>query len=453
MNKIYKYVVGVFTGLLALASCSPDDFDGANGNVPNAADYEDNVVVYVDQETNNAYFEFKSAPGVTPVWIIDGTTYKTDFKASKYYRKAGDYTVECKIMNRNGISDGSIVKTFTVNKTVMVGFGGFDANSDKNLFKNTTLELLTGFYAPDWNQIADAQVTMSGNDFSVKLPVATKEKWQAQVPFSTGIGTTQEDGVTYDFSCILTSNKDHGNITIKLTNSTNNNDFYFEEKQAVKAGEPVCFYMTELPSRNIENLTLVFDFGGNAEGTEVTVENLVLMKSSDNDIIAPEKPKDEPIWVDKDSEENIWNTANPKLLSCHYAPEWNKIDDPEVTINNGEITISLPFATKERWQAQIPFELELAIDDVESEYDFLAVIESNAAFKPMVKLTDANDDDNFMFADDSKALVEGGELRFVQSKVKLGSPCEAMKLFFDFGGNPANTQIKISNIILQKHKD
>lgn len=356
-------------------------------------------------------------------------------------------------MNRNGISDGSIVKTFTVNKTIMVGFGGFDANSDKNLFKNTTLELLTGFYAPGWAQIDDVPVTMNGNDFSVKLPVATFEKWQAQVPFSTGIGTTQEDGVTYDFSCILTSNKDHGNITIKLTNSTNDADFYFEEKQAVKAGEPVCFYMTELPSRNIENLKLVFDFGGNEEGTEVTVENLVLMKSSDNDIIAPEKPKDEPIWVDKDSEENIWNTANPKLLSCHYAPEWNKIDDPEVTINNGEITISLPFATTERWQAQIPFELELAIDDVESEYDFLAVIESNAGFKPMVKLTDANDDNNFMFADDSKALVEGGELRFIQSKVKLGSPCEAMKLFFDFGGNPANTQIKISNIILQKHKD
>lgn len=83
MNKIYKYVVGVFTGLLALASCSPDDFDGANGNVPNAADYEDNVVVYVDQETNNAYFEFKSAPGVTPVGLLTGPlTRRTSRPAS-----------------------------------------------------------------------------------------------------------------------------------------------------------------------------------------------------------------------------------------------------------------------------------------------------------------------------------------------------------------------------------
>ena len=157
MNKIFRLLGFVPMMLLVLASCSPEDFSAPNGNIPEASDYEDNVEVTVDQETNYAYFNFKSSPGVSPVWIIDGT-YNGNFSAQKYYRKAGTYTVECKVKNANGISDGSIVKTFTINKTVMNGFGGFDAASDKNLFKNATVTRAAGYYAPGWSQIADPAV-------------------------------------------------------------------------------------------------------------------------------------------------------------------------------------------------------------------------------------------------------------------------------------------------------
>lgn len=452
MNKIFKFIGCVALGTLTLASCSPEEYSSPNGNIPLASDYESNVTVTVDQETNYAYFNFESSPGVTPVWIIDGVSYNGDFSAKKYYRKAGDYTVQCKVKNANGISDGAIERTFTIDKTIMNGFGGFDAKSDKNLFKTATITQAECFYAPGWVRIADPPVSMSGSDFTVTLPEATTVQWQAQVPFETNISTVA-DNDTYDFSVILTATKDHPGVTIKFTNPNDDNDFYFAEKQALKAGEPVCFYMTGMPSRNMENLKLVFDFGGNAAGTEVVVENLVFIKSSDNEISAPEKTEPEPVWVDYNSSDNLWNTANPQQIACHYAPNWIKIADPSVTVSDGKIMIKLPEATFERWQAQVPFLLDLAIDDVDAEYDFLAVIESNSKFKPMVKLTDASDDDNYFFADDSQELVEGGELRFFKKKVKLPNPCSQMKLFFDFGGNPANTEITISNIILQKHRE
>lgn len=454
MNKILKFIGCVALGTLTLASCSPEDYSSPNGNVPLAADYEDNVSVTVDQTTNTAYFNFESAPGVSPVWIIEGSSYDGSFTAKKYYRKAGDYKVECKVKNANGVSDGSIERTFTINKTIMNGFGGFDVSSDKNAFNTATVNRLNGFYAPDWNQIADPPVKMDGTTgFTVTLPSATTVQWQAQVPFETNISTVADED-TYDFSVIFTATKDHPGVTIKLANPVDeNNDFYFAEKQALKAGEPVCFYMTKMPSRNIDNLKVIFDFGGNAAGTEVVVENMVFIKSSDNEIEAPDKAEPEPVWVDENSDDNLWKTGNPTQLTGFYAPNWSQIADPSVIVSDGKIKIKLPEATFERWQAQIPFSLDLAIDDVDTEYDFLAVIESNTAFKPMIKLTDASDDNNFLFADDSKALVEGGELRFVQKQVKLPHACTAMNLVFDFGGNPANTEITISNIILQKHKE
>lgn len=452
MNKILKFIGCIALGTIALASCSPEDFDGPNGNVPLASDYEGNVSVWVDQETNYAYFSFKEAPGISPVWILDGVQYKGDFSTKKYYRKAGTYTVQCKVKNANGISAGAIEKSFTVDKTIATGFTGFDSESDKNLFKTATVTQAAGYYAPNWEQIADPTIVHRGRDFSVILPAATTEQWQCQVPLETDICTTADPDVTYDFSVLLTSTTDHGGMTIKLTNPYNDGDFYFQEKQILKAGEPTCFYITGMPSRNINNLKLFFDFGGNAEDTEVMVEGITFMKSSDNTIVPPSKDP-EPVWVDVNSEENLWNTAEPKQIPGFYAPGWSQISDPAVNIVDGKIMISLPEATFERWQAQVPFELNLGITDTEQEYDFLAVIESNAKFKPMVKLTDATNDDNYLFADDSKALEEGGELRFFKTKVKMPSPCSSMKLFFDFGGNPAGTEIAISNIILQKHKE
>lgn len=61
MKNIFKYIAGVLVAGFAMTSCSPEDFTGANGNIPQASDYTDNFKVTVDQTTNYANFEFTSA--------------------------------------------------------------------------------------------------------------------------------------------------------------------------------------------------------------------------------------------------------------------------------------------------------------------------------------------------------------------------------------------------------
>lgn len=450
MKKIFSLISGVALMAFALVSCSPDDFTSPNGVLPNVSDYEDNFEVTVDQETNYAYFTFKSAPGISPVWIIDGKTWNGDFKAKKYYRKAGDYTVECKVKNANGISDGSVTKTFHVDKTKMNGFGGFDSESDKNLFKNATITQVAGFYAPGWSKIADPTVNVKELGFSVVLPVATTEQWQAQVPFETNVSTVADEE-TYDFSVILTSSADHPGVTVKFTNPNDDNDFYFAERVPLKAGEPYCFYMTKMPSRNIENLKLFFDFGGNAENCEFEIENLCFIKTSDNEIVAPEKGEPEPVWVDINSDANLWNKANATLNHWFYAPGWSEITPPELKSDGKTFSFTLPEGTSDRWQAQLHLDTNLAIESGK-EYDFLAVIESSTAFKAHVKLTDVNDDNNFLF-DEDVALAAGGETRFFVTKKVIPAGCEKVKLVLDFGSNPPQTEITIKDIILQEHKE
>lgn len=454
MNKILKSLGAAFVGVFALASCTPDDFEGSIGAVPVAADYTDNVTVTVDQETNYATFSFKSAPGVTPIWIIDQKSINTNFTAKKYYRKAGTYEVWCLVRNASGISTDTIKKEFVVDKTVMNGFGGFDAQSDKNLVKNAEITALTPFYAhgDNWEGLPAPPVNIAGKNIAITLPTATQQQWQAQVPFSINASTKAEEGVTYDFSMIITSSTDHGGVTIQLSEDGSDSNAYFQEKQKLQAGEPVCFYMTGMPSLDAAKLKLLFDFGGNADNTEITVEDIVLIKSSDNTIEAPEKGEPEPVWVALNSQDNIWNQADPQPGTWFYAPNWSELPAPEVKVANGEISFTLPSATYARWQAQLPINLAFGIDDPNVEYDFLVVIESSQVFTGLVKLTDANSDDNFFFADEVK-LKAGAETRFFRTKVKLPNPAAAMKLFFDFGGNPDNTEITIKNIILQVHRD
>lgn len=43
-------MAGVLVAGFAMTSCSPEDFTGANGNIPQASDYTDNFKVTVDQD-------------------------------------------------------------------------------------------------------------------------------------------------------------------------------------------------------------------------------------------------------------------------------------------------------------------------------------------------------------------------------------------------------------------
>ena len=451
-------------GSMAFTACTEDDVYEVNINdVPQAADYADNIAISVDQETNNVTFSFEGK-GVYPVWIIDGKSYSTNMKFTRFYRKAGEYQVEVKIGNANGVSQGTIVKNFTIDKTKMSGFAGFVYDSPYNMWTKAHREIQSFWYAPGWAQIADPDHSFDGETLTLTLPEATTDQWQAQMHVATDISLPQ--GEHYDGSVIFTASQDINNVTLKIHPQGDDDDahsFFMSEKINLSAGEPKAFFFSDLEAVvDMNSLIFTFDFGGNPAGIEIIIENIVLKKHSDDDgTVLPELPKEpEPAWVDWASADNLFYNVN-YTPGFYYAPGWSPIGDPGFTDDGaGTYTFTLPSATFERWQAQCHLDTDIVIPDNETLYDFMCVVESNVDLAGvMFKLVETNYDDtdegkrdnNFFFAEEKP--VPAGSTKIWFSKVKAPEAMHAVSMFFDFGGNPDGTEVKVSKIILQKHHD
>lgn len=458
-----KYIKVLAAALLAGAgtgvftACSEDSVYEVNANaVPEAADYVDNVVITVDQETNTAYFEF-TGKGVYPVWIIDGKSYSTSMAFNRFYRKAGDYSVEVKIGNGNGVSQGTIVKTFSMEKTKMSGFGGFVYESDFNLWTKATKQINSYYYAPNWAQIADPAVTFDGETFTVPLPSATFDRWQCQMHVGTDICLPA--GEHYDGSMIFTSTKDINDIVVKIHPDGDDNDdhsFFMAQKVNLTAGEPVAYFFSDLEAAvDMNNVVYTFDFGGNPDDIEIIIENIVLKKHSDDDgTVVPEiSAEPEPTWVAVDSDDNLFKPGYAYTTEFYYAPNWAQIADPGFTDNgDGSYTITLPEATFDRWQAQVKILTNVGTADPSVMYDFCCTVETNQAVTPMFKVTQTGEDNNFYCAEEQAIDGMG---KFWRSKLlpSGGAAMPELSIIFDFGGCAAGTEVTVSNIILQVHHD
>ncbi len=468
MKKIIRYISGMMlacTLMIGAVACSPDDYPSVNeAGIPVVADYEEAIKVWVDQETNYAHFEFTGAKGVYPVWIIDGKNYSSSHNMEKYYRKAGDYTVEVKVANANGMGDGTITKTFHIDKTRLSGFGGFVYDGEFNMWKGATVAEPAFFYAPEWAQIADPVYSLNDGAYSVNLPQATGAQWQAQMKLFTDIAL--EAGKSYDGSIILTSSKDHSSITWKICEDTgddpagDNNVLYdSSNKIKVKAGEPLCIWFSDMPCENgIPKVKVVFDFGGNAEKTEIILEDFVLKDHANDD--GTELPKvdttPEPTWVAVDSEDNLWNATTANLtFDYYYAPGWVQIDNPEMKNEGRSYSLAFPQATSEPWQNQFKMFTSLTAD-TETVYDFRVTLKSSEDIKgATVKLVHSGggENDKNYFFEEHIDLVADAETTFWKASLKASKAMDAITLVFDFAGNPAGTNVTIKDIIFQKHKD
>ena len=117
MKRIYSYLASLLILLLAFTACSPEDvMHPSEAGLPLAADID--VDITVDQTINQVTFTMNNK-GCMPVWIFDGKTYSTVNGISKIYGKAGTYTVDVKVANANGISDGVVTKSFTIDNSIV----------------------------------------------------------------------------------------------------------------------------------------------------------------------------------------------------------------------------------------------------------------------------------------------------------------------------------------------
>ena len=645
MKNLFKYSIGALFAGLAMTACSPDEFSGADPNgIPSVSGVDFNISV--DQETNQMIATYTPQPGTYPVWILNGTTYSTLQEVGYNNPEAGTYTIDMKIGNRNGFSQGTISKTFTFNETkvdysadfrritgkewriankevahmgcgpagtagtewwsaqpndkkdfgvyddritftadnrkggtytynagadgmtyvnwgtsfnptgaepdVDVALGnqtstwsfevydwedaegnvtkqtyiqlgkntlfpyissnaqyenpkfrietltatkivlvydapdrsiswrfiltsaaderlveeqGFDANSDFNLWKGVTPDA-TFYFAPNWSpdRTAEMQATYNdkGNDYTITVPDAAFDRWQAQMHLhTTGVETSSANH--YDFSCIFVADADIDGVTVKVTNEADNEAIIDVDNISLKAGKEYVFWKSNIEGKDLSPVKIVFDFGHASGATTINVSNIVLKDHANNDgTIVSEGGEgggeDKPTmdW-NYESGANLWKAVDDGTLFDAFGywfadDSWTALGtQPEATHNGDTYEITIPEGIGgSQWQGQFHIDTKLTASAAKA-YNFYFVMETdNDCPGVTVKLTDAGDSNFFCEGRHDVKADEPFIFKLEGATLKEGKDAEAIRLFFDFGGSPAGTHVKISKIYFEE---
>ena len=337
---------------------------------------------------------------------------------------------------------------------------GFNANSEFNMWNKAEYTMFF-WYAPGWAQIADPGFEANGNDYTITLPEATTDQWQAQTAFKTNLSTNA--ATNYDFSCIINSDKDLNGATVKLVMDGDDNVFYFADRIDLKAGQDYIFWKSDMPGIDMERVNLFFDFGGCQAGTNINISNIVLKNHADDDGTVPPNGDDNPDnpdtptmdW-DYESSTNQWKSVDDGTLFDAFGywfadNGWSQIPNEEATHSGDTYEITLPEGMGgSQWQGQFHIDTKLTASGSKA-YNFYMVMEAdNDCPQVTIKLTDSGDT-NFLC--EGRHDIKADEpfiFKLTGATLKEGADASAIRLFFDFGGSPAGTHVKISKIYFEE---
>ena len=361
--------------------------------------------------------------------------------------------------------DGSIAWRFILtSEEGEKEFTGFDANSNFNLWKDIT-PTMEFWYAPGWSQITDPGFKDDGNDYTITLPEATTDQWQAQVKFHTDLTTNA--ATNYDFSAVLNSDKDLTGATVKLVLDGDDGVFYFTDRIDLKANEDYIFWKSDMPGIDMPKVMLVLDFGGCQAGTTVNVSNIVLKDHANDDgtvlpNVDPVTPDTPEMDWDVASPTNLWAAVESGDAFISVTPwfadnGWSQIGDPTWKNENGEWTLTIPEGMGgSQWQGQFPINTTLTASQ-SKKYNFYCVVEADQDCPGVtIKLTETDDadgtkhDGNFFFADRHEVKADVPYIYKAEGVSLSQNDAHALSLFFDFGGSPIGTNIKISKIYFEE---
>ena len=462
INKIFGY--GAMASLIfALGSCAQEDinYPSAKG-IPQASDYQ--IGISVD-ELNNVELNIldkNGAPavGVYPVWYVNESerpstalTYKTLLTI------AGDYPVEMKVGNANGVSEGSVNGTIVIDRTI------FDFSP--------YMRALTDGESKEWGVDGTKQGNMGCG------PVEDPTGWWSASP-----GDKEAEGV-YENTLIFT---DNGGET--------SGEYTFDP------GAAGTFYVNtgvhSLPGYDVKNPDDGADFRVDCGivKTTFTLEpvgaNLYLVLPADTPwpyvaseagfanpryritsfskseitlaedlegiswqyILAPKGNAVNDVTTTGfkyDYEHNLWKDANVWVASTWFADnDWNSdaVQQPDVTVTP---TKGIKFHTpanmgSEQWQGQVHVETNIPVHSGVT-YDFSCNVDVPKAGAVTVKVQKIGDDDTFFTADRVDVDANGSIVWFSDVEGFDGD----LKIAFDFGGY-GDCDIEVSNIVFKEHQ-
>ena len=342
---------------------------------------------------------------------------------------------------------------------------GFDANSDFNLWKGVTPDA-TFYFAPNWSpdRTAEMQATYTdkGNDYSVTVPDVAFDRWQAQMHLhTTGVETSAANH--YDFSCIFVADADIDGVTVKVTNEADNEAIIDVDNISLKAGKEYVFWKSDVEGKDLSPVKIVFDFGHATGATNISVSNIVLKDHANNDgtIVSGEGEgggDDKPTmdW-NYEAGSNLWKAVDDGTLFADFGywfadDGWGELPNQPVASHDGDAyELTLPEGMGgSQWQGQFHIDTKLTASAAKT-YNFYFVMETdNDCPGVTVKLTDSGDSNFFC---EGRHDVKGDEpfiFKLEGATLKDGVDATAIRLFFDFGGSPAGTHVKISKIYFEE---
>ena len=292
----------------------------------------------------------------------------------------------------------------------------------------------------DWAQIADPEWKHEGDTWQITMPEGIgSSQWQGQFPIHTTLSASMNK--RYNFYCVVESDNDMPGLTIKLTETGDDNNFFFADRHEVTADKAFVYKAenVSLPLKDAATLSLFFDFGGTPAGTVVKVSKIYFEEA-----------------LSYDDERNLWKSVDSGESFIEVAPwfandGWGQIDNPKWSHDGNVWELDIPAEIgTQQWQGQFPIKTSLSASMADS-YTFSCTVEGDNDMPGVtIKLTDGADDNNFFVADRHQIIADK-PFTYKVTGVKLPvGDAASLSLFFDFGGTPGGTHVKISDIILIK---
>ena len=338
---------------------------------------------------------------------------------------------------------------------------GFDANSDFNMRKGITPNA-TFYFNPGWaterTGEMEAGYTGGNNDYTVTVPDACSDRWQAQFHLHTDLNL--KAGTNYDFSVIFNADKDIDGVTVKLTDEADADAIIDVADVNLKAGQDIVFWQSDIAGKDLSKVKLVFDFGHATGATKINVSNVVIKDHANDDgtIVSGGGEEGEKPVMDWNYESgaNLWKAVDDGTVASEFAywfadDSWTQITSPVCTHSGDTYELTMPDGIGgSQWQGQFHIDTKLTAS-ASKAYNFYCVVEADADCAGITfKLTDGGDS-NFLL--EERIPVKADEPLIVKREgltLKEGADADVLRMFFDFGGTPAGTHVKISKIYLEE---
>ena len=467
MKNLFIYSIGVLLTGVMMTACSPESFDGADPNgIPSVSDVD--FSINVDQETNQMIATYTPQPGTYPVWIINGTTYSTLQEVGYQNPEAGSYTIDLKLGNRNGFSQGVVSKSFTFNETKIDYSADFKRLCGKEwrIANREVAHMGCGPAGTDgagwWSAQPDDKKDFGVYDDRITFTADTRKG--GSYTYSAG-----EDGMTYVNVGSKWGAGADADIDVALGNQTSTWSFEVYDWEDADGNVSKQTYI------QLAANTLFPYISGDAQYEnpkfrieELTAKKMILVYDAPDRSIAWRfvltNGEDEPDNNDTPSADwdyasgaNLWKSVDDGTLFEAFGywfadDSWTALPtQPEATHNGDVYELTIPEGTGgSQWQGQFHIDTKLTASAAKA-YNFYLVMEADSDCPGVTfKLTDAGDSNFFIEErNDVKADVPF-VLKREDVTLKEGKDADAIRLFFDFGGAPAGTHIKISKIYFEE---